>query len=99
SRFAIRLNDGPAIPPLRDRPYQITKAPMHPTYLDYNASTPVDPAVAAAMRPLLETAFGNPSSGHWASGAAKSALEQARGQVAALLGASAEDIVFTGGAG
>ncbi|MEN9636070.1 MAG: hypothetical protein RL077_4474 [Verrucomicrobiota bacterium] len=70
---------------------------MHPVYLDYNASTPVDPAVAAAMRPLLETAFGNPSSGHWASGAAKSALEHARGQVAALLGASADEIVFTSG--
>jgi cysteine sulfinate desulfinase/cysteine desulfurase-like protein len=33
-------------------------------YLDYNASTPIDPAVAAAMRPLLEQACGNPSSGH-----------------------------------
>jgi cysteine desulfurase len=36
-------------------------------YLDYNVSTPIDPDVAAAMRPLLDTAFGNPSSGHWAS--------------------------------
>ena len=70
---------------------------MPAVYLDYNASTPVDPAVAAAMRPLLETAFGNPSSGHWASGAAKSTLEHARGQVAALLGASADEVVFTSG--
>jgi cysteine desulfurase len=70
---------------------------MPPVYLDYNASTPLDPAVTAAMRPLLETAFGNPSSGHWASEAAKSALEHARGQVAALLGASADEIVFTSG--
>jgi cysteine desulfurase len=70
---------------------------MHSVYLDYNASTPVDPTVAAAMRPLLETAFGNPSSGHWASGAAKSALEHARGQVAALLGANADEVVFTSG--
>src|SRR3954471_1593483 len=70
---------------------------MPPVYLDYNASTPVDPAVVAAMRPLLETAFGNPSSGHWASGVAKSALEHARGQVAALLGARADEIVFTSG--
>jgi cysteine desulfurase len=70
---------------------------MPPVYLDYNASTPIDPAVAAAMRPLLETAFGNPSSGHWASGAAKSALDHARGQVAALLGASADEVVFTSG--
>jgi cysteine desulfurase len=35
-------------------------------YLDYNASTPIDSAVAAAMRPLIDGAFGNPSSGHWA---------------------------------
>ena len=37
-----------------------------PIYLDYNASTPIDPAVAAAMRPFLEERFGNPSSDHWA---------------------------------
>ena len=48
---------------------------MPPIYLDYNASTPIDPAVAAAMRPFLEEAFGNPSSGHWASTPAKAALE------------------------
>jgi len=51
---------------------------MPPIYLDYNASTPVDPAVAAAMRPFLDQAFGNPSSGHWASTPAKAALERAR---------------------
>jgi cysteine desulfurase len=66
-------------------------------YLDYNASTPVDPTVAAAMRPLLEDAFGNPSSGHWASVPAKAALETARGQIAALLGATSDEIVFTSG--
>lgn len=65
--------------------------------LDYNASTPVDPAVAAAMLPFLDEAFGNPSSGHWASAPAKAALEKARGQVAALLGAKSEEIVFTSG--
>ena len=70
---------------------------MPPIYLDYNASTPVDPAVAAAMRPLLEEAFGNPSSGHWASTPAKAALERARGQVAALIGAAPDEIVFTSG--
>lgn len=68
-----------------------------PIYLDHNASTPVDPAVAAAMRPFLDDAFGNPSSGHWASTRAKGALEQARCQVAALLGAAPEEIVFTSG--
>ena len=70
---------------------------MQPIYLDYNASTPIDPAVAAIMRPLLESAYGNPSSAHWAGAPAKAALEQARSQVAALLGCAAEEIVFTSG--
>jgi cysteine desulfurase len=68
-----------------------------PIYLDHNASTPLDPAVAAAMRPFFEEGFGNPSSGHWASAPAKAALERARGQVAALLGAGPDEVVFTGG--
>ncbi len=68
-----------------------------PIYLDYNASTPIDPAVAAAMQPFLEHAFGNPSSGHLASASAKAALEQARAQVAALLGCSSDEVVFTSG--
>lgn len=50
-------------------------------YLDYNASTPIDPVVAEAMRPFLQDHFGNPSSGHWAASGAKAALEKARGQV------------------
>jgi cysteine desulfurase len=66
-------------------------------YLDYNASTPIDPVVAAAMRRLLEDHFGNPSSGHWAALGAKAALEEARGQVAALLGAESDEIIFTSG--
>jgi cysteine desulfurase len=66
-------------------------------YLDYNASTPVDPAVAAAMRPFLEDHFGNPSSGHWAASGASAALELARSQVADLLGAGSDEIVFTSG--
>ena len=68
-----------------------------PIYLDYNASTPTDPAVAAAMTPFLENHYGNPSSGHWAAAAAKAAIETARGQVAALLGCEADEIVFTSG--
>src|SRR5262245_42933636 len=70
---------------------------MRPVYLDYNASTPVDPAVATAMRPFLDEAFGNPSSEHWAGTAAKAALGKARGQVADLLGAASDEIVFTSG--
>ncbi len=66
-------------------------------YLDYNASTPIDPSVAEAMRPFLDAAFGDPSSGHWASAPAKAGLDRARSQVAALLGASPDEIVFTSG--
>jgi len=66
-------------------------------YLDYNASTPIDPAVAAAMKPFLDDHYGNPSSGHWAAATAKAALETARGQVAALLGCQSDEIVFTSG--
>jgi cysteine desulfurase len=70
---------------------------MSPIYLDYNASTPIDPSVAAAMRPFLDEAFGNPSSEHWAGTSAKTALEKARGQVAGLLGAASDEIVFSSG--
>ncbi len=68
-----------------------------PIYLDHNATTPVDPDVFAAMRPYLEREFGNPSSGHPYGQAAHEALEHARRQVAGLLGARPEEIVFTGG--
>jgi cysteine desulfurase len=70
---------------------------MRRIYLDYNASTPIDPAVAAAMQPFLADHYGNPSSGHWAATAAKAALEAARGQVAALIGSHSDEIVFTSG--
>jgi cysteine desulfurase len=70
---------------------------MAPIYLDYNASTPIDPAVGAAMMPFLADHFGNPSSGHWAAASARAALEKARGQIAALLGCEDDEIVFTSG--
>lgn len=66
-------------------------------YLDYNASTPIAPEVADAMRPLLSEHYGNPSSQHWAGASAKHAVEKARGQVAALLGCAPQEIVFTSG--
>jgi cysteine desulfurase len=66
-------------------------------YLDYNASTPIDPAVAAAMRRFLDHDFGNPSSGHWASTGAKAALDTARRQVAEFLGCPSDCVVFTSG--
>jgi cysteine desulfurase len=70
---------------------------MTPIYLDYNASTPIDPAVAAVMKPFLADHFGNPSSGHWAAAPAKAALETARGKIAYLLGCEDDEIVFTSG--
>ncbi len=70
---------------------------MQRIYLDYNASTPIDPAVAAAMRPFLEGHYGNPSSGHWAATTAKAALESSRDQVAGLLGCHDDEVVFTSG--
>jgi len=66
-------------------------------YLDYNASTPVDPAVSAMMKPFLTDHYGNPSSGHWASTGAKTAVETARSPVAAVLGCHNDEIVFTSG--
>jgi cysteine desulfurase len=66
-------------------------------YLDFNASTPIDPAVADTMRPYLASYFGNPSSGHWASLPAHAALAAARDQVAAFLGCAADEVVFTSG--
>jgi cysteine desulfurase len=68
-------------------------------YLDHHATTPVDPAVAAAMLPYLTEKFGNPSSRQHALGQeAHAAVEEARAQVARLVGADPADIVFTSGA-
>jgi len=68
-----------------------------PIYLDYNATTPHDPEVIAAMRPYLEEAFGNPSSGHWYGSKPREAVMQARHRVAALLNCRSEEIIFTSG--
>ena len=70
---------------------------MRPIYLDYNATTPHDPEVIAAMRPYLEEHFGNPSSAHGYGLQAREAVAQARAQVAALLGCQSDEIVFTSG--
>lgn len=68
-----------------------------PIYLDYNGTTPHAPEVISAMRPFLENAFGNPSSNHWYGIRPKRAVEQARRQVAALLGCAPAEVVFTSG--
>jgi len=67
-----------------------------PVYLDYNATTPIDPQVADAIVPFLREHFGNPSSAHIYGRQAREAVERARDEVARLIGATAEEIVFTG---
>jgi cysteine desulfurase len=68
-----------------------------PVYLDHNATTPPDPAVLAAMLPWLESQFGNPSSRHEYGRAARRAVDEARQQVAAALGAHPTEVVFASG--
>jgi cysteine desulfurase NifS len=70
---------------------------MQPIYLDYNATTPIDPEVAEAMRPYLYEHFGNPSSSHWYGQQTKQAVEKARQQVAQLLGCHPDEVIFTSG--
>jgi len=70
-----------------------------PIYLDYSATTPVDPRVAQKMIPYLTEHFGNPASRSHAFGwTAEEAVEEARGHVAALLNADPKEIVWTSGA-
>lgn len=64
-------------------------------YLDYNATTPVAPEVLEEMLPYLREEFGNPSSAHAYGRRAHDAIERARSQVASIIGAKAEEIVFT----
>lgn len=70
---------------------------MDDIYLDHNATTPVDPRALRALLPFLEEGFGNPSSAHARGRAARAALEEARAQVAAALGASVDEVIFTSG--
>ncbi len=73
---------------------------MRPVYLDYAATTPVDPRVAEKMKLYLtaDGVFGNPSSVHIVGHVAKHAVEQAREQVAAAIAAEASEIIWTSGA-
>ncbi|MDA8283709.1 MAG: cysteine desulfurase family protein [Actinomycetota bacterium] len=66
-------------------------------YLDHNATTPVAPEVLEAMLPYLAAEFGNPSSDHGLGRRARHAVDKARAQVAALIGAEPEEVVFTSG--
>jgi cysteine desulfurase len=70
---------------------------MPPIYLDYNATTPIDPAVRDAMLPFLGEMFGNPSSTHAFGKMALRAVTKARRQVAGLINADESEIIFTSG--
>jgi len=66
-------------------------------YLDNNATTPVEPSVLASLLPYYKNLYGNPSSVHWAGREVQVAIDEARAQVAALINAQPEEIIFTGG--
>ena len=66
-------------------------------YLDYNATTPIDPLVAEAMLPYVHGLYGNPSSGHFFGRSARAGVDHARAQVASLIGCSPDDLIFTSG--
>jgi cysteine desulfurase len=74
-------------------------APHFPIYMDYSATTPVDPRVADKMIPYLREQFGNPASrSHMYGWSAEAAVEEARANVAALVGADPREIIWTSGA-
>jgi cysteine desulfurase len=75
------------------------KSPHFPIYMDYSATTPVDPRVADKMIPFLRAQFGNPASrSHMYGWDAEAAVEEARGHVAALVNADPREIIWTSGA-
>ena len=70
---------------------------MNGVYLDYNATTPIDPLVAEAMLPYVHGLYGNPSSGHFFGRSARAGVDHARAQVASLLGCGTDSLIFTSG--
>jgi len=70
---------------------------MDAIYLDYNATTPIDPQVAQAMLPYIQEHYGNPSSSHSFGVAARKAVEKARSQLAEMLKSKVEEVIFTSG--
>ncbi len=85
--------------PLEKSLIDTLKAPHFPIYLDYSATTPIDPRVADKMIPYLREQFGNPASrSHMYGWTAEKAVEEARGHVAALVNADPREIIWTSGA-
>jgi cysteine desulfurase len=85
--------------PLAQSLMDTIKAPHFPVYLDYSATTPVDPRVADKMIPYLREQFGNPASrSHMYGWEAEKAVEEAREHVAALINADPREIIWTSGA-
>ncbi|MBI1892298.1 MAG: IscS subfamily cysteine desulfurase [Burkholderiales bacterium] len=85
--------------PLEKSLLDTLKAPHFPIYMDYSATTPVDPRVADKMIPYLREQFGNPASrSHMYGWTAEKAVEEAREQVAALVNADSREIIWTSGA-
>ena len=70
---------------------------MQTVYFDYNATTPLDPQVRAAMLPFLGEVWGNPSSVHHVGRRARALLDEARERAAKVLGSKPSEVVFTGG--
>src|SRR5471030_1745177 len=80
-------------------PVHFQTAPHFPIYMDYSATTPIDPRVADLMIPYLREQFGNPASrSHMYGWTAEKAVEEARGHVAALVNADPREIIWTSGA-
>lgn len=85
--------------PLEKSLIESLKAPHFPIYMDYSATTPIDPRVADKMIPYLREQFGNPASrSHMYGWTAEKAVEEARAQVAALVNADPREIIWTSGA-
>lgn len=85
--------------PLEKSLIDTLKAPHFPIYMDYSATTPIDPRVADKMIPYLREQFGNPASrSHMYGWSAEKAVEEAREQVAALVHADSREIIWTSGA-
>lgn len=85
--------------PLEKSLIDTLKAPHFPIYMDYSATTPVDPRVAEKMIPFLRAHYGNPASrSHMYGWDAEAAVEEARGHVAALVNADPREIIWTSGA-